>query len=45
MFAGNIGEAQDFETILNAAELTQNEKINWIIIGEGRKLDWVRKTG
>ena len=43
MFAGNIGEAQDFETILNAAELTQNEKINWIIIGEGRKLDWVRK--
>ena len=43
MFAGNIGEAQDFETILNAVELTQNEKINWVIIGEGRKLDWVRK--
>jgi glycosyltransferase involved in cell wall biosynthesis len=42
MFAGNIGEAQDFETILHAANLTKKENINWIIIGEGRKLDWVR---
>ena len=42
MFAGNIGEAQDFETILSAANLTKNENINWIIIGDGRKLPWVR---
>ncbi len=42
MFAGNIGEAQDFETILLAANQTRNEKINWILIGEGRKLDWVK---
>lgn len=42
MFAGNIGEAQDFETILSAAILTKTENINWIIIGDGRKLDWVR---
>jgi hypothetical protein len=42
MFAGNIGEAQDFETILLAANLTKNENINWIIIGDGRKLPWVR---
>jgi glycosyltransferase involved in cell wall biosynthesis len=42
MFAGNIGEAQDFETILSSAIQTKAENINWIIIGDGRKLDWVR---
>lgn len=42
MFAGNIGEAQDFKTILLAANQTKNENINWILVGEGRKLDWVR---
>lgn len=42
MFAGNIGEAQDFETILTAAIQTQTENINWILVGDGRKLDWVR---
>ena len=42
MFAGNIGEAQDFETILLAANLTKAKNINWILIGEGRKLNWVR---
>lgn len=42
MFAGNIGEAQDFETILIAARKLRNEQINWIIVGEGRKLNWVR---
>ena len=42
MFAGNIGEAQDFETILSAAIQTQTENINWILVGDGRKLDWVR---
>jgi glycosyltransferase involved in cell wall biosynthesis len=43
MFAGNIGEAQDFETILNAAELTLNNNINWIIIGNGSKFKWIKK--
>ena len=42
MFAGNIGEAQDFETILSAAIETKTENINWILVGDGRKLDWVR---
>ena len=42
MFAGNIGEAQDFETILSAAIQTQTENINWILVGDGRKLNWVR---
>ena len=43
MFAGNIGEAQDFETIIKASELTKNDEINWIIVGDGRKLNWVRE--
>ncbi len=42
MFAGNIGEAQDFESILNTAILTKfDENIKWIIIGDGRKKEWV----
>jgi glycosyltransferase involved in cell wall biosynthesis len=42
MFAGNIGEAQDFESIIEAASLTKHIRtINWIIIGEGRKKEWL----
>ena len=37
MFAGNIGEAQSFGTIIGAAELlSKNKDINWVILGEGR---------
>ena len=38
LFAGNIGFAQDFETIIKAAkELDKNNiNVNWIILGEGR---------
>ncbi len=37
VFAGNIGEAQDFPLILDAAEsLRHREDINWLIIGDGR---------
>jgi glycosyltransferase involved in cell wall biosynthesis len=43
MFAGNVGESQDFETIIKAAELTLSEDINWIIVGEGRKLGWIKE--
>lgn len=43
MFAGNIGEAQDFPTILKAAEyLKDYSDIHWIIIGDGRKFSWVQ---
>jgi hypothetical protein len=42
MFAGNIGDSQDFETVLKAAELTKNDNINWIIVGEGRMTDWIK---
>lgn len=42
-FAGNIGAAQDFGTILNAAELLKDHtEINWVIIGDGRMLPWVK---
>lgn len=44
MFAGNIGEAQDFPTILAAAELLKdNRKIRWIIVGDGRAREWVEQ--
>jgi len=42
MFAGNIGEAQDFPTILAAAEVLRREReIQWVIVGDGRKRKWV----
>lgn len=39
MFAGNIGEAQGFDTIINSAIILKQKKIkvNWVIIGEGRQ--------
>jgi glycosyltransferase involved in cell wall biosynthesis len=38
MFAGNIGRAQSFDTLLAAAKITQKKglKVNWIILGDGR---------
>lgn len=42
LFAGNIGEAQDFDSILKAALLTkENIDIHWVIVGDGRKKAWV----
>ncbi len=44
MFAGNIGAAQDFDTILKAAKLlADNPEIHWVILGTGRMSDWVAK--
>lgn len=44
VFAGNVGEAQDFPAILHAVEhLKRNESIHWIILGEGRVFPWLRK--
>lgn len=38
MFAGNIGEAQDFDSIIDAANLTKkNSNIKWVIVGDGRR--------
>lgn len=42
MFAGNIGEAQDFDNIMTAANyLKENKHIHFIILGDGRKKMWV----
>lgn len=44
MFAGAIGEAHGFECNMRAALLTKEHKnIKWIIVGDGRKLDWVKE--
>lgn len=44
IFTGNIGQAQDFPSILHAANLTrEHQNIRWIIVGDGRMADWVRK--
>ena len=43
LFAGNIGDAQDFTAVLDAAEVLKNNKnIRWLIVGDGRAADWVR---
>ena len=43
MFAGNIGDAQDFSSILEAANrLKYDKSIHWVILGGGRKEAWVR---
>ena len=43
MYAGNIGAAQDFTTILAAAERLKGESnIHWLIVGDGREAAWVR---
>lgn len=42
MFAGNIGDAQDFPAVLAAAEsLKSHENIQWLIVGDGRMGRWV----
>jgi len=43
MFAGNIGEAQDFPSIIETARiLKDNLNIQWVILGGGRKEEWVK---
>jgi glycosyltransferase involved in cell wall biosynthesis len=44
LFAGNIGEAQDLPAVLNAAESLKHRAaaIRWLIVGDGRKADWLR---
>lgn len=44
VFAGNIGEAQDMEHLLEAAEQLRSSDIDIIIVGDGRKREWLEKT-
>lgn len=42
MFTGNLGEAQDFEHVMEAAKLLrENKRIKFILIGDGRKREWI----
>ena len=45
MFAGNIGKAQSFDTIINSALFLKQKGfvINWIILGAGRQKKHVEK--
>lgn len=43
LFAGNIGIAQDFDAVINAAEETKSiTDINWIIVGDGTQLEYAK---
>jgi len=43
MFAGNIGESQDFSSILEAArQLKGDRDVQWVILGKGRREEWVK---
>ena len=45
MFAGNIGAAQDFGTLLAAAEaLKSYHDIHWLIVGDGRMRAWAESA-
>jgi glycosyltransferase involved in cell wall biosynthesis len=44
MFAGNVGDAQDFPAILAAAEqLKGDPRIRWAIVGDGRLSGWLEE--
>lgn len=43
MFAGNVGEAQDLETVMKAALELKGTGVRMIIVGDGRKLQWVKE--
>ena len=43
VFAGNLGEAQDLPAILDSATfLKNNTRIRWVIVGDGRKFEWLK---
>jgi glycosyltransferase involved in cell wall biosynthesis len=43
VFAGNVGDAQDFPSILDAAEILKNNTaVRWLIVGDGNKFDWLK---
>lgn len=41
MFAGNVGEAQDMESVMKTAGLLKGSGVVIVIVGEGRKKRWV----
>jgi len=44
LFAGNVGDSQDFPSILEATErLRLDLRVRWLIVGDGRKSGWLRQ--
>ena len=44
VFTGNVGEAQNFDQVINAARILKNfNDIKWIIVGTGRELQSIEK--
>jgi glycosyltransferase involved in cell wall biosynthesis len=44
LFAGNIGEAQNIDALIESAKLTaDNSEIKWVFIGDGRHCDYLKK--
>lgn len=44
MFAGNLGEAQNLENLLNVAlQLSSNKELKWVFVGEGRKKPYMER--
>jgi glycosyltransferase involved in cell wall biosynthesis len=44
IFAGNIGAAQDFSTIISAAKKIKDKaNIQWVILGDGRMKAWAEQ--
>lgn len=42
LFAGNLGEAQDFPAIIDAAQFLKGKvALRWVIVGDGRMSDWL----
>lgn len=42
LVAGNVGEAQDLPHVLQAMSLIKDKKINLNIVGDGRKMEYVK---
>lgn len=40
MFAGNMGEAQDFQTLIEVIDAAREWPIDWVFVGDGRKRNW-----
>ena len=43
MYAGNLGEAQNFENVLQVALRLKSHNIQWLLVGDGRKRPWIEK--
>jgi len=45
MFAGNIGEAQDFESVVKAIDLLRGRSdVRWVFVGDGSKYKWLSEV-